>query len=124
MADIKSMLDDEIEKKLESLNDISDGEEASKVIRYIVQLEELRIAEIKVQIEAEEKNAEKEKALLQIRDNKIDRWVKIGVSAVGLGVKMLFDSLWMKRGFEFERTGLITSSVFKSFASKFYKPAK
>ena len=54
MAEIKSLLDDVIEKEIKKLNTLSDADEKSQAIKDLVQLHKLRIDEIETQIEADE----------------------------------------------------------------------
>ena len=170
MAEIKSLLDDAIEKEIENLDSISDGEKKSQAIRDLVQLHGLRIDEIKAQTEAEEKrerrrmDGEKNEADLnlkrqqtesqieqgdrelalkeqdaadkaaghdrealvaeqQIRENKVDRYVKVGMAAAELVLPLAFYGIWMGKGFEFEKTGSFTSTTFKNLLNRF-RPTK
>ncbi len=59
----------------------------------------------------------------QIRENKIDRCVKIGVAVGELALPLAFYGLWMRRGFEFEKTGSFTSTTFKNLLNRF-RPTK
>lgn len=54
------------------------------------------------------------------------RWMqiaKIVVDGAAVVLPLAFYGLWMKRGFEFEKTGSFTSSVFRGLFSKF-RPTK
>lgn len=64
-----------------------------------------------------------EAAKQQIRENKIDRYVKVGVAIMELVAPLAFYGLWMGRGFEFEKTGSFTSTTFKNLLSRF-RPTK
>ena len=54
--------------------------------------------------------------------NKFDKVISIGKMGIELlgvaGPLMLYNS-WMKKGFEFEKTGMITSQTFKGLVGKF-----
>lgn len=170
MAEIKSLLDDVIEKTIGSVDSASDGEEKAQEIRNLVQLHKLRIEEIKAQAEADDKRERREmdskkneadldlkkqqmdaqikqsnqelalkegeadgketdrirenaSAQQQVRDNKIDRGVKVGVAVAELILPLAFYGIWMGKGFEFEKTGSFTSTTFKNLLNRF-RPTK
>ena len=62
-------------------------------------------------------------AIQQIRENRIDRCVKVGVAVGELVLPLMFYGLWMKRGFEFEKSGSFTSTTFKNLLNRF-RPTK
>ena len=152
MAEIKSMLDEVIEEKIQNLGDLSDSEEKSAVIKDLVQLHKLRIEEIKAQAEVDDKRerrvidskkneaeialkrreadgkdadrAREERALIQqAHENKIDRCIKVVVAGVELILPLTFYGIWMRRGFKFEETGSFTSTTFKNLLNRF-RPTK
>lgn len=59
----------------------------------------------------------------QVKDNRIDRCVKIGIAAAEIMVPLAFYGAWMKQGFEFEKTGSFTSATFKNLFNRF-RPTK
>lgn len=126
MAEIKSLLDEVIEEEIANL-ELYDGEEKSQAIKDIAQLHKLRIEEIKTEAELEEKRERLDQDELasqrQAKDSKVDRIVKVCVSAVELLVPLGFYGLWMKQGFRFEETGSFTSTTFKNLLSRF-RPTK
>lgn len=153
MAEIKSLLDGVIERKIEEVDSASSGsEDETKAIQNLATLHKLRIEEIKVQTEADEKRtrremdddyhkaelALKERELdgkdadrtreeaaqkLQARDQMIDRCVRTGVAVGELVLPLVFYGIWMNRGFKFEETGAFTSTTFKNLLNRF-KPTK
>ena len=227
MAEIKSLLDDVIEKEIKKLNTLSDGDEKSQAIKDLVQLHKLRIEEIETQIEADEKRERramdsrkndadlalrekqaraqesqqknelalktrqadgddadrkmkdeqhkaeiliKEKQIAdaaadrklkeqqmraqteqgnrelnlkereinskdadrareesanqqEIRENRIDRFVKAGTAALELVLPLVCYGIWMGKGFKFEETGTFTSTTFKNLLNRF-RPTK
>ena len=127
MAEIKSMLDNEIENEIENLSSLEEGEEKSRAIKDLAQLHKLRIDEIKTEAEVAEKRDRLEYdervKMEQAKENKIDRWVKIGTAAAELGAPLLFYGIWMNKGFKFEETGSFTSTTFKNLLSRF-RPTK
>ena len=65
----------------------------------------------------------KSKELAQeiVRDTMNDKvkLIDLGVQAAGIILPIMFYGSWMKKGFEFEKTGTFTSNTFKSLISKF-----
>jgi len=59
----------------------------------------------------------------QVKENRIDRCVKVGVAVGELVLPLAFYGLWMRRGFEFEKTGSFTSTTFKNLLNRF-RPTK
>ena len=58
--------------------------------------------------------------------NKFDRIFsigKIGIDLLGVVGPLLLYNSWMKKGFEFEKTGMITSQTFRGLIGKF-KPSR
>lgn len=153
MAEIKSLLDDVIERKISEVDSISSGSDEEKTaIQNLATLHKLRIEEIKAQTEADEKHerrvmdseqrkadlALKERDLdgkdadrtreeaaqkLQARDQVIDRCVRTCVAVGELVLPLVFYGIWMNRGFKFEETGAFTSTTFKNLLNRF-KPTK
>lgn len=52
-----------------------------------------------------------------------DRWIKHSLEAMGILLPLGFYHLWMHRGLEFEKTGSITSGVFRGL-TKFFRPTR
>lgn len=146
MAEIKTLLDDVIETEIQNLKRFSpDDEGKADAIRDLAALHKLRIEEIKAQTDAEEKaqrremDSEQRKAELiskdtdrtqdeklqacQLREQKIDRYVRVGVAAVELMAPLVFYGIWMKRGFKFEESGVYSSTTFRNLFSRF-RPTK
>jgi hypothetical protein len=146
MAEIKTLLDDVIETEIQNLKQFSsDDEGKADAIRDLAALHKLRIEEIKAQTDAEEKaqrremDSEQRKAELagkdtdrtrdeelqkcQLREQKIDRYVRVGVAAVELMAPLVFYGIWMKRGFKFEESGVYSSTTFRNLFSRF-RPTK
>ena len=57
------------------------------------------------------------------KDELKDRIFKWSIGAAELMLPMIFYAVWMKRGFEFERTGTYTSTTFRGLFNNF-KPVK
>lgn len=146
MAEIKTLLDDVIETEISNLKTLPvKDERRGDVIRDLVSLHKLRIEEIKAQADVEEKSErremdsrqreeelaakdadrtrEEENQARQLREQKIDRYVRTGVAAAELILPLVFYGIWMKRGFKFEESGVYSSTTFRNLFSRF-KPAK
>ena len=151
--EIKSLLDEAIEVEIDHLKSLSsDDEKKSKAIQNLTALHKLRIEEIKVKTDADEKrlrrtmDSKQHRAELnlkerqvdgdetaraneeqlkqhQLNDQAIDRYVKIGVATAELVLPLVFYGIWMKRGLKFEETGTFTSQTFKNLFNRF-KPTK
>lgn len=146
MAEIKTLLDDVIETEIQNLKQFSpDAEGKADAIRDLAALHKLRIEEIKAHTDAEEKaqrremdseqrkaelaskdtdrNRDEELQACQLREQKIDRYVRVGVAAVELMAPLVFYGIWMKRGFKFEESGVYSSTTFRNLFSRF-RPTK
>lgn len=146
MAEIKTLLDDVIETEIRNLKQFSsDDEGKADAIRDLAALHKLRIEEIKAHTDAEEKaqrremdseqrkaelaskdtdrNRDEELQACQLREQKIDRYVRVGVAAVELMAPLVFYGIWMKRGFKFEESGVYSSTTFRNLFSRF-RPTK
>lgn len=55
--------------------------------------------------------------------NKWERWLKLGLDGMGIVLPIWFYGRWMKRGFKFEETGVITSSTFRGL-TKLFSPRR
>lgn len=64
---------------------------------------------------------EKDKA--DLKERKIDRYVKIGIAVAELILPLAFYGCWMRRGLKFEETGTFTSTTFRGLFGHF-RPTK
>ena len=118
------LLSEEIESEIENLSGLEPGsDEHSKAVDSLSKLYKLKIEESKNQSELEEKQKEELLKKEQLREQKIDRWVKVGVVAGELTIPLVFYGVWMKRGFKFEETGTFCSQTFRNFFSRL-RPTK
>lgn len=146
MAEIKTLLDDVIETEIEHLKGLPSGkEERASAIRDLAALHKLRIEEIKAQTDADEKcerrvmdsdarqaelagkNADRDREETfqnrQLKEQKIDRYVRVVVAGVELVLPLMFYGIWMRRGFKFEESGVYSSTTFKNLFNRF-RPTK
>ena len=117
---IENLLHDEIVSELEELSKIKVGtDEYEKSVNGITKLVDRAIEMDKVNIDVEEKakNRELDEQLTrqQMADEKEDRYVKNGITAVsvigGLGV-----TVWgALKSWEFEKEGTVTSAMGRMF---------
>ena len=134
MAEIRYLLDETIEMELQNLKNFNgDG----KVALY-----KLHIDEVKTEVDAEEKRErrvmerarqENERAnqgleeafkRRQLKEQAINRYVKVGIAAAELIAPLIFYAVWMKRGFKFEETGTFGSTTFRNLFNRFKPTAK
>ena len=146
MAEIKTLLDDVIETEIRNLKQFSsDDEGKADAIRDLAALHALRIEAVTAQsvaggpaqrgeLDREQRKAERagmdpdrtrdeELQKCQLREQKIDRYVRVGVAAVELMAPLVFYGIWMKRGFKFEESGVYSSTTFRNLFSRF-RPTK
>ena len=134
MVEIKKLLDDAIETEINNLNSASDADKKSEVIKNLAALHKLRIEEIKTETEIEERserrimdkeNHENDASFkeIQLHENTLDRYVKVGIAAAELVLPLMFYGVWMRRGLRFEETGTFTSQTFKNLFNRF-KPTR
>ena len=142
MAEIKTLLDDVIETELANLRTLPSGnEERAKAIRDLAALHKLRIEEIRAQADVDEKSerremdgrqrreelackdADRAREDRQLREQKIDRYVRIAVAGAELVLPLMFYGIWMRRGFKFEESGVYSSTTFRNLFSRF-RPTK
>lgn len=128
MDEIKEMLDEEIKEEIENLSNFELGSnEASDAVDNLVELYKLKLDQMKMEKEFYEqtdaRESEEEFKNIQIQEQRIDRYVKIGLETAGIVLPMIFYASWMKKGFKFEETGTFTSNTFRGLFQKF-KPTK
>ena len=58
-----------------------------------------------------------------LREQKIDRYMRIAVAGVELVLPLMFYGIWMRRGFKFEESGVYSSTTFRNLFSRF-RPTK
>jgi hypothetical protein len=81
MDETMELLGEEIKSQIENLGDLEPGsEEHSKAVESLSKLYKLKIEESKNEAELIEKQKEEQFKQEQMREQRIDRWVKIGVA--------------------------------------------
>ena len=135
MDELMVLLDEEIKKEMTDLGSFTTGsKEKSDATKNVAELLKLRTEATKVITEAAEKqerlrgeDADRERDEVfkqqQLRDQAVERYVKIGIAAIELILPLAFYGRWMKKGFKFEESGSFTSTTFRNLFSRF-KPTK
>ena len=132
MDEIRDLLGEEIGNEIEDLASLESGSEAkSKAVEDVAKLYRLRIEEIKAETEKEDaqeraklERMKRDDAILseelQYKNQKIDRWINVGLQ-VGLmiGGWIVYD-IWQRRGLKFEENGVVTSPWTRNLMSKMF----
>lgn len=110
---IIEMIEKEITDTLTKIKDMEPGsKERDDAMKYISELYSTLNSERKCLIESQ-----------KVDFDKIISIGKLGIDLFGVVGPLLLYNSWMKKGFEFEKTGMITSQTFKGLISKF-KPTR
>ena len=108
-----TMLDEEIKAEMEGLNSLEYGsEEHTEAVENLTKLYKLKIEDSKT-------SKEEQSRQIQMSEQRIDRYVRIGIAAAELLVPIVFYNIWMKRGFKFEESGSFTSTTFRGLINRF-----
>lgn len=131
MDELRRMLEEEISDEIENLGNLEQGsEEHSEAVESIAKLYKLKLEEdrneketekVKNDFEELKKQNEATKALEEekIKEAKIDRYCRIGVTLVSVTLPLMVYGHWYKRGLKFEETGTLTSTTLRGVISKF-----
>lgn len=127
---IRTLLDETIEVKLRNLTQLSTNESAkSREVDELTQLYKLRIEEAKLEVDRLDKAKQRENEQTerltelgfksdQLKAQKLDRWVNVGLQiGLALGGWIAYD-IWNRRGLKFEETGTITSPMTRNLISR------
>lgn len=115
MADLKGLLNEEIECQIQALGSMETGsEEKTHAIADLDKMYKLHIEETKVELDHQRETA-------KMTEDKI-RWaIGTGITIIG-GVGMFVcKNFWLKEGFKFETTGTFGGSMNKQFVLPFIK---
>ena len=125
--EIRDLLEEEIRSEFGKLSTLNLGrKEHSEAIDSVVKLYKLNIEETENEREFVRKSDESTNADIELRlketqarDDRLNRYLRVGVEAAGVVLPLVFYGIWMKRGFKFEETGTFTSQTFKGLINKF-----
>lgn len=126
--EIKEMLGEEIKAGLSDLSSLETGsKEKSEAIDDLVKLYKLKIEESKAEMdylkEIDEQERSDQTKREQLSEQVKDRYFKLGIAAAELVLPLMFYAVWMKRGFQFEKEGIYTSTTFRGLFNRF-RPTK
>ena len=117
---IIEMIEKEIINTLSEMKVMEPGsKERDDAMKYVSDLYATLNSERKCLIDSRKMDNEEDK-------NKFDKILsfgKLGIDLFGVVGPLLLYNSWMKKGFEFEKTGMITSQTFRGLISKF-KPSR
>lgn len=117
---IIEMIEKEIINTLSEMKDMEPGsKERDDAMKYVSDLYETLNAERKCLVDSRKVDNDEDK-------NKFDKFIsigKLGVEIFGVAGPLMLYNSWMKKGFEFEKTGMITSQTFRGLIGKF-KPSR
>lgn len=120
---LKKELMDQITDQLQSINTLEYGsEKQAQVVDNVTKLYKLALEEERLDNDYEENMdkayAESEHKKVEFEEQKKERKLKLVLGVLGPCVSigtLIFDAVWMKRGFKFEESGIYTSDTFKRF---------
>lgn len=126
--DAKTLLEEELVRELEDLGKMEHYDnETEEATKNIVSLYRLHLDTLKTEAEiATSERARKEESCareLELKNQKIERRIRVCMGAVELFVPLIFYGVWMSKGLKFEKDGTFTSLTFKNLISRF-KPTK
>ena len=100
------LLQKEISRVFEIMEDADpNSEEYQALLETLEKLYRLNIDEFTVKVEKEK--------------NRNDNRVKIIIEGAAIGTTLVFNMIWMRKGFRFEETGNYTSTTYRWLWSKF-----
>lgn len=126
---IKELLEEELVADIEALeNLLPNTDEYKKTVENIEKLHKLLMAEYEHELKEESQRrellrAEDELELkhetendrqAQCKKERHIQYIRIGVEAGGIILPLVCYGVWLKRGFAFEKDGIVTSSFFKN----------
>ena len=132
---IEELLEEELIEQIKALSELEPGsDKKSKAIDDLSKLYRVRIEENKTVWDADEKynrrvldeklnTTDSDFKSQQMTEQIKDRYFKVGIAAAELMIPLIFYGVWMNKGFKFEETGTITSTVFKGLINRF-RPTK
>lgn len=122
---VEVLLNEVITADLERLKNMEVGaEEYDKTVNNVTKLMDRFIEIDKLNIEHEEKidiqKTDTELKLKQMKDERIDRWVRNGITFISVGGGLILTYWGSKKSWKFEETGTITSTAGREFMKKLF----
>lgn len=126
---IKELMDEEIQSQIKDLASFQTGsKEKSVAIEDLAALYKLRIEEVKAEMDLDDKidarDSEDRYRQEQLKERTKDRYINLGIAAAGIVLPLIFNCVWMSKGFKFEESGTYTSTTFRNLFSRFRTTAK
>jgi len=120
----RELLENEINSQILRIHGMGCGsEERKEAIITLKQMYEIAINESKVQSELEMKQeqskAELELKEQELKEQRIDRWFRLGTTIGVLIIELSFYAAFSYVGFKFEEKGTLTSGIFKGLINRF-----
>ncbi len=113
---IEDKMEREIESCLDALNEMELGsQEYEKGVASLTSLYRLRMDEVSNSCEYWNKV---EQAKIQLKDQRIDRYVRYGLEGASIFAPLVVYSKLFKQGLIFEKDGIISSTFFRNLAGK------
>lgn len=115
---IQKKLDEVIETELDNMVDAMTEEDKAKALTNVTELYKLRVEDSKLEQAKNEKLSEQDVREAQLKGQKIDRWINLGLQ-IGLTVGgWLMFSMWQRREMKFELEGTPTTPMFRNILSQ------
>ena len=119
-TEIIEIIEKEIIDTLLKMKDMEPGsKEREDAMKYVSDLYDTLNSERKCLVDSRKVDNDEDR-------NKFDKLIsigKLGIELFGVAGPLMFYNSWMKKGFEFEKTGMITSQTFRGLIGKF-KPSR
>ena len=120
--EIEKGFEEEIRSELDSLRAMELGSESYKVaVDGVTKLVDRTIEMEKFKAEREDKANEEDRLAKQMKEERIDRWVKNGIAVAGILLPIGVTIWGAKASFKFEETGTITSQPGRHFISNLFR---
>lgn len=135
---IRFLLEEELVADIEALEKISpETDEYKKIVENIERLHKILMAGYELELkedsqrreliraddELELKHETEDDRQAQCKKDRRIQYIRIGLEAGGIILPLVCYGVWLKRGFAFEKDGIVTSSFFKNMINRM-KPTK
>lgn len=115
---IQKQLDEVIQAELEGIESAAMPSEKEKAIANVTELYKLRIEEAKLEQSRNDKLTEQDVKNDQLKEQRIDRLVNLGLQlGITVGGWLMF-SIWQRREMKFEMEGTPTTPLFRNILSQ------
>ena len=120
-----ALVDEEIVDELNQLRGMEVGTEAYRttvdgIVKLMKESNETKRLDAELKKTEEAHEFEKNLKLKQAKEEKIDRWVKNGLTALSIGSGILLTVWGTNKTLRFEETGTITTTAGRKFTGKLF----